>query len=158
MQTSELNKRSILTAVITITIGLLVIVESLGYRLGTARHMGPGYFPVILGTLMVGFGALIALTELRAKNERYRVKPSYRAFVLIVCAITAFAVMIKPFGLVPTIFATVYISALADPQSKQKTSFYISVFMCVLVIVVFKFALGFQASIIAFGEYWRFGE
>jgi len=42
-------------------LGLFATLYAQRYAFGTVTRMGPGFFPVVLGTLLCGYGALIAL-------------------------------------------------------------------------------------------------
>jgi len=46
------------SGVLFIAIGVSTIVAGSKYTLGTAARMGPGYFPRILGILLIALGAL----------------------------------------------------------------------------------------------------
>ena len=57
---------------------ILAIVIASNYTLGTAARMGPGYFPRILGILLIVLGVVIALRALRVRGEampRFRLRP-----------------------------------------------------------------------------------
>jgi hypothetical protein len=43
-----------------IAIGLAAVYISWDYPMGSARRMGPGYFPTWLGVMLTGFGAIVA--------------------------------------------------------------------------------------------------
>ena len=56
--------------------GLMFLVVGIGfawgstkYNVGTGARMGPGYFPLMLGVLLAGMGAVITLKSLSAKVE-----------------------------------------------------------------------------------------
>ena len=52
-----------------IAVGIAAIVIASNYTLGTAARMGPGYFPRILGILMIVLGAILALRSLQAQGR-----------------------------------------------------------------------------------------
>jgi len=49
--------------------GALIIAGTLHYPTLDGGHPGPALFPRILGALMAGFGGLVSLTGLRARDE-----------------------------------------------------------------------------------------
>lgn len=100
--------------------GLALVVFGAGYlwvgqhySLGSARNMGPGYFPLLIGVLIVLIGAILALQGLLRGGPRPGFWP--RPVAAIGAAIAAFWAVIATFGLVPAIVATVALSALAEP-------------------------------------------
>ena len=52
-----------------IAFGIAAIVIGSNYALGTAARMGPGYFPRILGILLVTLGAILALRATAAARD-----------------------------------------------------------------------------------------
>jgi len=55
-------RRDYYAGALMMLIGLIVVNEGRTYQLGTLQRMGPGYFPVVLGALLVLLGILIAGT------------------------------------------------------------------------------------------------
>lgn len=51
----------LLTGAVSVLIGLLYLAEDLRYPLGTLPQPGPGFYPLIIGTLMVIAGVGIGL-------------------------------------------------------------------------------------------------
>ena len=59
------SPKDLVAGLMFIAVGIAAIVIASNYTLGTAARMGPGYFPRILGILMIVLGAVIALRSLR---------------------------------------------------------------------------------------------
>ena len=57
-----------------VALGVLAITVGSRYNLGTAARMGPGYFPRILGMLLVVLGVIITLRGLRLNGEAISMK------------------------------------------------------------------------------------
>ena len=77
----------------------VAILAARGYSLGTAGKMGPGYFPLVLGGLLAGLGAVLIGRSLVLSGEpvaRFHVLP----LAIIAAAICLFGVLIEPLGLV----------------------------------------------------------
>lgn len=84
------------------------------YSLGTITRMGPGMMPVSLGVILTAFGLAIAVPALWQKGEpaALRVRP----MIFLSAAVLSFALMIEPFGLVPSVLATTVIATLAESR------------------------------------------
>jgi hypothetical protein len=48
-----------------VAFGVFAIIIARDYPLGTAARMGPGYFPRLLGMLLIVLGVALSLTALR---------------------------------------------------------------------------------------------
>ena len=63
------NAKDFWSGVMFIAFGLFFAVFARQYDLGTAARMGPGYFPTMLGLLLMAIGAFIAFRGLRTEAE-----------------------------------------------------------------------------------------
>src|SRR4030095_8030134 len=59
------HPKDVFAGLLFIAFGIAAIVIGSGYALGTAARMGPGYFPRILGLLLIVLGLALALRALR---------------------------------------------------------------------------------------------
>ena len=50
-------------------IGAFALIHGTKYTIGTAARMGPGYFPRILGIMMVVIGLVLVFRSLRTKGD-----------------------------------------------------------------------------------------
>jgi len=60
MQLSLFTSKRFLSGALFVAFGVLALVISRDYRTGSAVNMGPGYFPRLLGGLLVVLGGTIA--------------------------------------------------------------------------------------------------
>lgn len=69
---------------------------SMGYELGSAAQMGPGYFPLVLGLLLVVLGAVITVKSLATPNDPAQAMGAWawRPLFCIVLANLAFGVLL----------------------------------------------------------------
>lgn len=134
-------------------VGLGAIYKGLDYKIGTLSRMGPGYFPVAVGTVIAIMGVLIALGARRnvsAKQEESHA-PEWRGWIAIIVSIIAFLIIGRWGGLVPATFAVVFISALGDRDNTLKQAVILASAMSVVAIVVFWWALKMQFPLFRWG-------
>ena len=124
-----------------ISIGAFAIWEGAGYTVGTARQMGPGYFPVVLGGMLVGLGLLLVLQGLLGRAEPAE-RSDLRALAVIVAAIAAFALLVDRAGLVPAVLALVVIGSGAAGPLRPVPVLLLAVTMSALSYLVFSVLLG----------------
>jgi hypothetical protein len=102
-----------------VAIGLFAVTIASSYEFGTARAMGPGYFPVALGGLIALLGAwLFAGAVLSPTAGEQPLRLGLRPVVLILASIVAFGVLIRPAGLLISVAAVVAIGRLAGPKAR----------------------------------------
>ncbi|SFZ86577.1 Tripartite tricarboxylate transporter TctB family protein [Devosia enhydra] len=139
---------------IFVLLGSYFALEALNYPLGTPFRMGPGFMPVALGGVLVALGLAILLKSLRGGENVDQHAPPWRAIVLISGAVVFFGLTIRGLGLVPTVFITVAITALASRMNNILAALIIALGMTVLCTLVF--AVGLRVTVPLFGPWLRF--
>jgi hypothetical protein len=146
----------ILAGLIFVAFGLAFAVTSLGYELGTPLRMGPGYFPLVLGGILVLLGLLIAGKGFVAgagATERFGSVP-WRALVLIVVALVFFGLTVRGLGLVPATAVTALLTALASRRTSVLAAVATAAGLTVLCVLIFVLAL--QLRLPLFGPWLPF--
>ena len=119
---------------------------ALNYNLGTARRMGPAYFPFGIGCMIILFGVGCVLTALRRAGAVPQVE--WRPFAFICLAVLAFALTIQRFGLIPGTVVLVALSALADERPKLLTTVVLAAGLCAVGVGIFSWGLGIPLPIL----------
>ena len=133
--------KDILSGLLFVAFGLAFAVIASTYEIGSTLQMGPGYFPLALGGLLVLFGGLIVAKGILARDgEAIRTIP-WRALALILGAVVFFGVTVRGLGLVPSVFVTVLMSTFASRRTSAIVAVLISVGLTILCILVFVVAL-----------------
>jgi hypothetical protein len=133
----------ILAGLIFVAFGLAFATTSLRYELGTPLRMGPGYFPLALGGILVVLGLLIVgkgFVSSPGAEGRLGSVP-WRALVLIVVAVLFFGLTIRGLGLVPATAVTALLTALASYRTGILAALAIAAGLTVLCVLVFVLAL-----------------
>jgi len=110
------DPRDFWSGVLCIAAGLGAVVMGRRYEFGTAAAMGPGYFPTILGALLVALGLVASGRALRRGHGQsalgaFRPRP----LVMVLASIVAFGVALPKLGLVVASMLLVVVSRLAAP-------------------------------------------
>lgn len=137
--------RELVAGFLIAAIGGGIALESLNYQLGTAMRMGPGFFPLALGLLLVGFGIAIMVFDTRAaRNAPAAPSPlniAWRPLFVLPLSILVFAFCIRRFGLAPATFASVFLSTLAERATPLARALLISVIITALAVIIFQWGL-----------------
>lgn len=110
------------------------------YELGTLRRMGPGMFPTALGFVLALFGAILAVSAFFRQGTMPEIRIWTPLFVLAGTA--AFAMTIRPFGLMPAILAVVVISSLAELKVRPVSLIVLCASLCLIAWLTFRVGLG----------------
>lgn len=126
---------------ILVALGLWYATHALGeYSYGTARRMGPGYFPTWVGYLTASLGAAIAVLGLLRRGDVPRAP--LRPLIAIMAGGFAFAATVEPFGLVPAVFLLVGIGTLAESPYRPLRTLVLAAALSFVGVVLFSWGLG----------------
>ena len=146
----------ILAGLIFVAFGLAFAITSLSYEIGTPLRMGPGYFPLALGGILVVLGLLIVgkgfISSSGAEGRLGSVP--WRALFLITLAVLFFGLTVRGLGLVPATAVTALLTALASYRTGILASVAIAAGLTVLCVLIFVLAL--QLRLPLFGPWLPF--
>lgn len=141
--------KQVSTGILFLLIGVAAIVLAKDLQFGTPRSMGPGFFPIVLGGMIV----LLAITRLvgglRLGGDGLRLRSiQMRPLVLIPAAVVSFSTLIRPAGLVASVVAVVLISCLAGKDFKVGESIVLSLVLTAIATAIFVYGLGIPLQLV----------
>jgi hypothetical protein len=122
-------------------IGIVTVLEARAYSIGTARSMGPGYFPILLGYLLLMIGGGTAVRGLWLKGEGIKIS-SIRPLLMVSGAVLSFAFLLKPCGLILALLALVFISCLGSREFRIRYAVILFFVLAAIATVLFVYVLG----------------
>jgi len=145
-------KRDVYAAGLMMLIGIGTVTGSLEHDVNTLARIGPGFFPLLLGTALIGVSALmLAAAAGAAEAEPARRAPSLRAWLCVTAAVVAFIVIGRYGGLVPASFVVVLLAALGDESNSLKEALALAVGLTVLAVAIFHYGLQMQFPLFRWG-------
>lgn len=125
-------------------IGLFAVYLSWDYPMGETLNMGPGYFPRLLGGILVGFGLIISAQSLRVQAEDGEQTPwAIRPWLVLPAALVLFATMLSyGLGFVPSVMALVVASSFAHKDMRPLETAALTVAVTLGCVAVFIWGLG----------------
>jgi len=141
MQIRIRNGKDFYAGIFFFFIGIVTVLEARGYSVGTARNMGPGYFPILLGYLLLMIGGGTAVRGLWLKGEGIKIS-SIRPLLMVSGAVLSFAFLLKPCGLILALLALVFISCLGNREFRFRDVVILFFVLVAIAIVLFVYALG----------------
>lgn len=121
--------------------GLASVWIARGYPMGTARRMGAGYFPIVLGGVLAVIGLVITVKSLLGEREPFS-RLSWRPLLLISVSIVLFGLLIDPLGLILTTVVLVLVSGLAGFSFRWLESLALGGVLAVACAALFVYVLG----------------
>ena len=140
------SPKELVAGLMFVGIGVTAIVIASNYTLGTAARMGPGYFPRILGILMILLGAIIALRSLRVTGPPL---PGWkwRPVLVVLGSVLIFGLVVDRLGLVLSTIMLIMMSSAASVEFRPKEAAISGVLLAVLAVGVFVIGLKLQIGI-----------
>ena len=130
-----------------IAIGAVAVFIARDYPFGTALRMGAGFFPVVLGVVLMLFGMYFVVRGIRSSNK-IEGNWSLRALVVLPLAFVAFGVLMEHAGFVPAMLALTVGSAAAGREFRIGEVLALSVVLTGLCVALFIWALGLPYPLI----------
>jgi hypothetical protein len=138
------SPKDVLAGLVFLAIGLGFTVVASTYGIGSANQMAPGSFPLVLGLILTGLGALIGARGLADGEEGLIGAVPWRAVALVVGAVIVFGLTVRSLGLAPATFLAAFMSALASRRTSLPIAVVIAVGLTALSVLVFVFALSLR--------------
>jgi hypothetical protein len=135
------------SGVMLIAIGAAAVFIARDYPFGTALRMGAGFFPVVLGVVLVLFGLYFAVRGLR-NSAKIEGSWSPRALVVLPLAFVAFGVLMEHAGFVPAMLALTVGSAAAGAEFRIGEVLALAVLLTALCVALFIWMLGLPYPLI----------
>jgi hypothetical protein len=133
------------SAVMFILFGALFIIWSAEYQFGSTQRMGPGYFPTILGILLVVLGILVALPALRRNAPESHVENiGWRGLLVILGSVALYAILLPRLGFVISLVMLIILSAMGSKEFTWKAALMSCVVLGLFSYLVFVKGLELQ--------------
>ena len=123
--------------------GVAAIVIGSAYPIGTAARMGPGYFPRILGILLIVLGAGLSLRSFRLQGRAITFG-SFRPMLIVLGSVVLFGLLALSIGLVLATIMLIMVSSFASPEFRWKEALISSVVLSAVAVGAFLWGLGLQ--------------
>jgi len=152
MKTSLLGNKDLLAGLVFVLIGVLAVAVARDYPFGTAMRMGSGYFPTVLGGILILLGAWVIARGLRS-GEKVKGEWGWKPLAFIALAFVLFGLLMPRLGLVPALAAAILASALGGREFRTKEALALAAVMSAFTAVVLLVVLKMPYPLIA-GVLW----
>jgi hypothetical protein len=121
--------------------GAFFALAARDYSIGTAARMGPGFFPLLVGMAIGGFGAVLTARALAARASERTVLHAGPLAILI-AALALFAALVEEAGLAAALVVLVLVSARAGADFHWREAIVWSAVLAAFSIATFVHLLG----------------
>lgn len=136
------DEKSAVTGFLFLVMGCGLVAYSLAtLEMGTVLRMGPGFFPIVVGSGLALCGLAVLVTMGTASQISWSEWP-WREIICIVAAILIFALTLPYLGFLAACFLMVFVAACARRQTSFLQAATIAVSMTAFCTVVFVWAIG----------------
>jgi len=136
------NTKRLASGLLFLAIGLFGMIYDSRYRMGSATHMGPGYFPFVLAAIVALLGLISVATSLgrggTARPADWHVIP----LLCVLAGIVAFGLLVEHAGLVLAIAAVVALGCYQRLASRPWEVLAIGIVLIGMSLGLFIYGLG----------------
>lgn len=146
----HIGYRDLVAGAVMMVLGLFVaLYAGSHYEIGRPAHMGPGFFPVVLGWVLAGLGLVIALFAFR-KTVHTLHPPLFalRAITAVSIAILVFSLLLEWLGLVPATVALTFVVVFAERPLQLGRTLLLAISLALISWLIF--TVGLQMTLPAF--------
>lgn len=139
------NQQDFWAGVMFVVIGGLFAVFSTAYDIGTAARMGPGYFPLALGILLLLLGVLIGWRSFARSAGTNKLAPTgWREILLILGSVALFGITLPYLGMVISVILLILVSSYATYEFKLRDTLISIVVLLIMSYLAFVKGLELQ--------------
>lgn len=135
------NQKDFYSGLLFILFGAAFMWIAQDYNFGTARRMGPAFFPIILSAILIIIGIVIAARGVTVPDEPMQ-GFTLKGLVLVIVGTLLFGFLVRSAGVPVATAALVGLSAIASRRFNWKPTLVLAIGMAIFCTVVFIYALG----------------
>jgi putative tricarboxylic transport membrane protein len=140
MRPSSINSGEFLAALGVVAFGCYILWQATGYDFGEPARMGPGFFPVAIGSFLVIIGLFLVVEAIGKSAAEMEI--SVCAIAAISAGLVAFALLMPRLGLVPATVTLVVLTLLAEENRSWKLVAGLAVALSAIGYFVFNVGFG----------------
>jgi hypothetical protein len=140
------SPRDFWAGLLFIAFAIVFVALASRYRFGEAQRMGPGYFPIFIGAILVGLGAILAIRAFAIDGppiERFVPRP----LAVTLIAVVLFGMTLDHFGLAAAIAALVVVSAFAEREVRLRETIVLALVLVFFSVAAFVWVLGLPLQV-----------
>jgi hypothetical protein len=140
------NPKDFWCGTLFVALGTATIVLGARYTLGTAARMGPGYFPRLLGILLIVLGGILAVRAMLTPGAPF---PAFRwrPTLIVLGSVVLFGAIVRPLGVALSTVILIVAASAASHEFRPREALIAGVVLAALAVGVFVVGLQLQLPI-----------
>jgi hypothetical protein len=147
MPTFVRNPKDLLTGLIFIAFGLAFLLIAQHYPLGSARRMGPAYFPTILSIVLILIGVAAAVRSFLAQGTPIG-QVAVRGMLLVASGTVVFGLVVREAGMIPAVIVLAVISAYGSVRFNWRSAILLGIGLAIFCAAIFVYGLGLPVPVL----------
>jgi hypothetical protein len=135
------NRRDFYAGLLFVAFGVASLVIVQAYAIGTAARMGPGYFPRLLGILLVGGGSIQALIGLRSMPD-LAIEWHWQPLFKLLIGVALFIVLTPWLGLIVGTLVMSFVAMAAGRDFRWQEALLVGAILGGSAAALFVYGLG----------------
>jgi Tripartite tricarboxylate transporter TctB family len=135
------NAKDLLAGCLFLAFGLAFLFAAQEYQLGTARRMGPAYFPVVLSFILIFIGLLTGARAFLVAGTSFR-DVAGKPLALVTASVALFGLIVQGAGLAIATIVLVLVSAFASASFRPLATILLALALAAFCTLVFVVGLG----------------
>lgn len=134
-------------------IGLGFVLNGNDLPMGEASRMAAGYFPRLLGYLLIFLGLIISVKGTLSPKKPHEViyRFDFKKVAILGASLLAFAFLLEPAGLLAALSLLVFSSSFASDNRSIKEAVWLTLSVDLLVLIIFVWGIGLEVSLLPQG-------
>ena len=141
------NPKDFWTGIIYIGFGSGALILARDYGLGTARKMGPAFFPAILSIILIVIG-IISLVRSLVRSGTPVGRFTFKGLLLVTGATLLFGLIVRGAGLIVAMPALVITSGYASRRFRWRSAVALAIVLTTFCILIFLKGLGIPLPVL----------
>ncbi|GAB7545302.1 tripartite tricarboxylate transporter TctB family protein [Cupriavidus sp. CuC1] len=142
------SQKDFASGLMFILVGLGFSWVARGYSMGSAAKMGPGYFPFLLGLVLAVLGAFVLIGSVSKKGEADQLaRWDLKTLLWILGSVVLFGLLLKPLGMVLSVFVLVLVSSMASHEFSWKGAVLNAIVLVLISMGAFVYGINLQMPV-----------
>jgi putative tricarboxylic transport membrane protein len=141
------NVKDLAAGAVFAAIGFAFMAGALTLDIGSAFKMGPGYFPLLLSSLLALLGLVIMAKSVNMPPETIGMVP-WRGLVLILAAPVIFGATVRGLGLLIALPLVIFAATAASRRAGLAAAAALVLGLTIFCFLVFSYGLGLPLPLI----------